>query len=138
MSTSQHDPKAATTERADGDPQPSQRGLTSDELQAEQAGDLPDREAMSVLSVGGLGIDAPPVDHLDEILNADATTDAVSDGLPSRIDLTYSDGYPFSDVSAPMEDGGPLTGQPVPQPLPDQPIGIPSTDVISDDTTLEA
>jgi len=33
--------------------------LTSDEINAEQASELPDREAMSLISAGGLGSFAP-------------------------------------------------------------------------------
>ena len=37
---------------ADRKPQPSQQGLSADELAAEQGSDLPDREAMSILDFG--------------------------------------------------------------------------------------
>jgi len=48
MSSNLRDPKSADQEQQ---PDP---GLSSDELRAEQAGDLPERDAMSVIGVGGL------------------------------------------------------------------------------------
>jgi hypothetical protein len=43
-------------------------GLSSDELQAEQAGDMPDREAMSILDVGNIGVGLPtPADIADQL-----------------------------------------------------------------------
>jgi len=40
-------------------------GLSADELQAEQAGELPDRDAMSILDVGSIGSGLPLPSDLD-------------------------------------------------------------------------
>jgi len=51
------DPAATSTE-----------GLSADELRAEQAGDMPDREAMSILDVGGFPAGLPtPTDIADQL-----------------------------------------------------------------------
>jgi len=46
-----------------------QTGLSADELRAEQAGDLPDREAMSILDVGGLPVGLPTPGDVDGVLD---------------------------------------------------------------------
>ena len=56
MSSNLRDPNATDRE------QPERSGLDPDELRAEQAGDLPTRDAMSILGVGGLEGGLPPID----------------------------------------------------------------------------
>lgn len=112
----------------------SHEGLSPDEIRAEQAGDLPDREAMSVMSLGGVGIDVPPADHLDDFLRG---------ALPGSSPPT--DGAPV-DVSPPVD--GPIAEPPILQapddpvgayPVDDAPlIGVPSLPNLTDDGTLEA
>jgi len=51
--------------RANGSDADAADGLTSDELRAEQAGDLPERDAMSILDVGGIGVGLPIPIELD-------------------------------------------------------------------------
>jgi len=69
-----------------------QNGLSADELQAEQAGTLPDREAMSILDVGGLHVGLPTPGDLDGVLN---TADPL-------------DGQPALGVVDPIDGGGQL------------------------------
>jgi len=46
----------------------STEGLSADELRAEQAGEMPDREAMSILDVGNIGAGLPtPTDIADQL-----------------------------------------------------------------------
>jgi hypothetical protein len=155
MSTQSHDPKATTAARPDADERTAHQGLSSDELQAEQADDLPDREAMTVLSVGGLGIDVPPADRLDDLLNTDISTDtSVTNDLPVKVDVTHEDGYPYGPVTGPVERTDPLpiwdTNPPptdaidppptdvIEPPVVSPAIGIPGPTPVADDTTLEA
>jgi hypothetical protein len=77
MSSNLHDPKAEEANHR------AQDGLGPDELQAEQAGDLPERDAMSVIGVGGLEVGLPPPNFLDDVLEADLPVDTLPvDGLP--------------------------------------------------------
>jgi hypothetical protein len=77
MTRNLRDPKTAGEDHA------SMPGLNPDELRAEQAGDLPDRDAMSVIGLGGITGGLPPADILDGILTSDlpVSTQPV-DGLP--------------------------------------------------------
>jgi hypothetical protein len=160
MRTHSHNPKATTAARPDADDRAAQQGLSSDELQAEQADDLPEREAMTVLSVGGLGIDVPPADRLDDLLNTDISTDlSVTnelpiDELPVKVDFTHEDGYPYGPVTGPVERADPpptWDTNPPPTDVIDPPptgeidppvvspvIGVPGPTPVADDTTLEA
>jgi len=52
-------------------------GLTADELQAEQAGDLPNRDAMSILDVGGLGAGLPLPSDVGDVLGGGVPGDTV-------------------------------------------------------------
>jgi len=67
-----------------------QNGLSADELRAEQAGDLPEREAMSILDVGGLHVGLPTPGDLDGVLD---TADPL-------------DGQPALGVIDPIDGGG--------------------------------
>jgi hypothetical protein len=59
-----------------------QPGLDPDELRAEQAGDLPERDAMSVIGVGGLEVGLPPAGLLDGVLDDPPVQTLPVDGLP--------------------------------------------------------
>jgi hypothetical protein len=59
MATNVRDLHATEPERPDRPVTGSTEGLSPDELKAEQAGDLPEREAMSILDVGGLDAGLP-------------------------------------------------------------------------------
>jgi len=64
MSSNLRDLPASAPERQ-GNPSD---GLSADELRAEQAGDMPDREAMSILDVGNIGVGLPtPADIADQL-----------------------------------------------------------------------
>ena len=65
MSRNLRDPKAA---HPDGQ---AHLGLDPVELRAEQADDLPARDAMSIISVGGLEGGLPPAGLLDGVLETD-------------------------------------------------------------------
>jgi hypothetical protein len=77
MSSNLRDPKATDRE------QPERSGLDPDELRAEQAGDLPARDAMSIVSVGGLEGGLPPAELLDDVVGSDVpVTTLPVDDLP--------------------------------------------------------
>ena len=81
MSSNLRDPKTANPE-----PQ-AQPGLDPDELRAEQAGDLPDRDAMSIISVGGLEGALPPAGLIGDILTGDVPVDTLPvDQLPIQLE----------------------------------------------------
>jgi hypothetical protein len=77
-----------------------QDGLSADQLAGEQAQDLPDREAMSILSVGGLAGAYPvPVDPEPPVgLPDPATSVTPPAGVPSDVDLTNVGGN-VGDIS---------------------------------------
>jgi hypothetical protein len=104
----------------------SRPGLEADELQAEQASDLPDREAMSILDVGAVEIGLPPPAYLDDVVEqVDPDLSQPVDGLPVEH-------YPIDrlPIDLPIDR---LPVEPVPidqlpvQPLPAEtaPIGVP-------------
>jgi hypothetical protein len=77
MSSNLRDPNAADPEHQ------TNPGLDPDELRAEQAGDLPDRDAMSIIGVGGLEVGLPPAGILDGVLESDIPVETLPvDGLP--------------------------------------------------------
>ena len=64
MSSNLRDLPASAPERNDD----AEAGLSADELRAEQAGDMPEREAMSILDVGNIGVGLPtPADIGDQL-----------------------------------------------------------------------
>jgi hypothetical protein len=95
-------------------------GLDADELRAEQAGDLPERDAMSVIGLGGITGGLPPADVLDGVLNADLPigTEPV-DSLPGEPPPLVS-GLPEGLPSGP------------PQGLPEVPSTLPSLDAVDE------
>ena len=107
-----------------------QPGLDPDELRAEQAGELPERDAMSIISVGGLEGGLPPADLLDDVLQADVPVEALPvDGLP--VELYPVDGLPVDRLPIdplPPGETPPIHTLPVEPPvdtLPVEPIGVP-------------
>lgn len=77
MSNNLRDPNTLDAEQA------TKPGLDPDELWAEQAGDLPERDAMSVIGVGGLEVGLPPAGILDGVLDSDLPVSTLPvDGLP--------------------------------------------------------
>jgi len=91
-----------------------QTGLSADELRAEQAGDLPEREAMSILDVGGLHVGLPTPDDLDGVLNnVDGALNNADGALNTGDPL---DGQPALGVNDPIDGGGQV-------PFDDLPIG---------------
>ena len=61
-------------------------GLDPDELRAEQADDLPDRDAMSIVGIGGLEGGMPPAGILDGVLDANLPVERYPvDQLPIQI-----------------------------------------------------
>jgi len=114
---------------AEGQRQP---GLGADELRAEQAGELPNREAMSILDVGGLNVGLPPAGAIDGVLDQDLPVGS----LPI-------DGVPVPPEQLPI-DGSPVTGLPVDtlpvEPgdgLPTDPIALPDLPGVTGDAAVE-
>jgi len=117
-----------------------QDGLSADELRAEQAGDLPEREAMSILDVGGLHVGLPTPGDLDGVLNTPdpldgqpvgGVADSIDGGGQYPIDLGGQipvDTLPVQplpiDVGDPPTDGGDLIGIPE---LPNVPLDSETT-----------
>jgi len=117
-------------------------GLSADELRAEQAGDLPDREAMSILDVGGLNVGLPTPGDLDGALNTpDPLDNQPALGIVDNLDLDGGGQNPIDlggqipvdslpvhtlpvDVGDPPTDGGGLIGIPE---LPDVPLDVETT-----------
>jgi len=81
-------------------------GLTPEQLATEQAQDLPDREAMSVLSVGGLSGALPlPVDPQAPVTLPDPSLPiATPTGVPSDVDLSNVGGN-VGDISDVVDTG---------------------------------
>jgi hypothetical protein len=106
-------------------------GLDVDELRAEQAASLPEREAMSILDVGGIGAGLPPPEYLDGVLDVDVSVGTLPvDGPP--VEQVPIDQLPIDRL--PVEPF-PLDDVPV-QPLPTdpsvagEPIGVPNPEVL--------
>jgi hypothetical protein len=99
MSSNPRDPKAATSERHESP------GLDPDELRAEQAGDLPDRDAMSIIGVGGLEGGLPPVDTLpvDPPILVDQPVDSLPVEPPADGDPIGVPDPPATAASASIE-----------------------------------
>jgi len=94
-------------------------GLSPDQLAAEQAQDLPDREAMSLLDVGGLTGALPvPVDTQPAVTPPDLSGPITyPTGVPTDADLTnvpdnIGDISDVTDVHSLIGDLGDLKGVP--------------------------
>jgi hypothetical protein len=81
-------------------------GLSADQLASEQAQDLPDREAMSILSVGGLSGALPvPIDPNAPVSLPDPSAPiATPPGVPANVDLTNVGGN-VGDISDVVDTG---------------------------------
>jgi len=109
MSSNLRDPNATDRE------QPERSGLDPDELRAEQAGDLPTRDAMSIVGVGGLEGGLPPAEILDGVVGADVpVTTLPVDGLPVER-------YPIDPLPVERLPINPLSPQPPELPVPAPP-----------------
>jgi hypothetical protein len=147
MSGSQRDAKTMTP----GEER--QAGLDPDELRAEQAGELPDRDAMSIISVGGLEGGLPPADLLDGVLESDVPVETLPvDGLPVElypidrlpIDRLPVDRLPIDPLppgetppiqTVPVEP--PVDSLPVEPPVVVDPIGVPDPPEASADASVK-
>lgn len=123
-------------------------GMSQDQLSGEQATDLPDREAMSILSAGGLSGPLPvPIDPQPPVAIPDPSLSLpVPPGLPSDVDLTNVAGNvgDISDIAhtgdigvlidprdlADLRDVVEVTGAPVDGGTPDS-MGLPPADSAS-------
>jgi len=125
MSSNLHEPKAPEMDRHDGDAD----GLSSDELRAEQAGNLPEREAMSILDVGAIGGGLPTPEMIHDIV--DSQLPDLPPGI-GPVDTVPSQPLPPDQIPIdwPVQT---LPVQPI-DTLPEQPIGIPELP----DVTAEA
>jgi hypothetical protein len=95
---------------------PAAPGLDADELRAERAGELPDRNAMSVIGVGGFEVGLPPPGFLDGVLDAEPPVGTLPvDGLP----VAQLPVDPLPAVQPPVEL------LPIEPPIDGEPIGIP-------------
>ena len=137
--------------QADDPAQRDQPGLDPDELRAEQAGELPERDAMSIISVGGLEGGLPPADLLDDVLQSDVPVEALPvDGLPVElypVDRLPVDRLPIDPLppgetppihTLPVEP--PVDTLPVEPPgdtLPVDPIGIPDLPEATADASVK-
>jgi len=115
-------------------------GLSADELRAEQAGELPDREAMSILDVGSVGVGLPLPGNLDGNLDGLMGSGTPPDTTalpPSTGTIGPSDHLgPISGGSVPPVSG---EGPPIEPPsimVDDGLIGIPEVLPSPDDSTI--
>jgi hypothetical protein len=93
-------------ERVQAPDKAAEDGLSTDQLADEQAQDLPDREAMSILSIGGLSGALPvPVDPQTPVALPDPSTlPTVPAGVPTDVDLTNVGGN-VGDISDVVDVG---------------------------------
>src|SRR5690242_5335145 len=130
MRTNLRDLQAANPE------QPEQPGLDPEELRAEQAGDLPDRDAMSIISLSGLDGALPPAGIIEDVLNGESPLDALPlDGL--TVQQVPVDQLPIHlqppDIQPPVIEppistlpiDQPVDGVPVEAPVDGDPIAVP-------------
>jgi hypothetical protein len=124
MSSNVRDLRSGVSEHEDRTADPGADGLSTDELRAEQAGELPEREAMSILDVGSIGVGLPtPTDIADQLGSlvppgvgpVDGPIDPVEMAGQLPVDITgqLPDGtIPVGDLPADPTDGGDLIGIP--------------------------
>jgi hypothetical protein len=129
-------------------------GLTADELRAEQAGDLPEREAMSILDVGGLPAGLPTPGDVDGVLDGGDPLDGqpalgVVDpidgggqtpigGLPVRLPPIDTQPNDTQSIDTQPIDTQPIDGLPIDRLPGDGLIGIPEQPAIPDDESTIA
>jgi hypothetical protein len=135
MSSNPRDARSAVSDPDDRKAERPSDGLSTDELRAEQAGDLPEREAMSILDVGSIGVGLPtPTDMADQLGSlvppgvgpVDGSIDPVEMAGQLPVDITgrLPDGtIPAGDLPDGLTDGGDL-------------IGIPETPALDDSETI--
>jgi hypothetical protein len=155
MSSNLRDPKVATPEEN------ANAGLDPEELRAEQADDLPERDAMSIIGVGGLEIGLPPAGLLDGVLDSDVPVETLPvDGLPVErfpidqlpIDRLPVDPLPPEDLPIhtlpveqpvdtlpvePLPVEQPVDSLPVEPPVDADPIGVPASPATSADASVK-
>src|SRR4051812_12726288 len=81
-------------------------GLSADELQAEQAGDLPNRDAMSILDVGGIGAGLPLPSDVGDILGGGLPGDTPPAPEPPAEVGQLTDQLPLLNQVDQVLDGG--------------------------------
>ena len=133
MSSNLRDPQAANPE------QQAQPGLDPDELRAEQAGDLPDRDAMSIISLTGLDGALPPAGIIEDVLNGESPVDALPlDGLP--VQQVSVDQLPIHleppDIQPPVIEP-PISTLPIDAPADGDPVSIPDPLDASADASVD-
>jgi hypothetical protein len=128
MASNLRDPQTAGSDQPD-DRQP---GLGADELRVEQATDLPDREAMSILDIGVVEVGLPiPVD-LDDVIEGTVPIGTLPiDGLPVEqypVDQLPIDRLPVETLPI---DEVPVQPLPTDPPVVGEPIGVPDPAIVS-------
>jgi hypothetical protein len=123
MASNLRDPQTAGSDQPD-DRQP---GLGADELRVEQATDLPDREAMSILDIGVVEVGLPIPDDLDDVIDGTLPVD----GLP--VEQYPVDQLPIDRLPVEMLpiDEVPLQPLPTDPPVVGEPIGVPDPAILS-------
>jgi hypothetical protein len=128
-----------TSDRAER--QPSGSELSADELRAEQADDLPEREALSIVCVGGLEDGLPPASALDDVVSAEVPINVLPvDGLPVErypvdrlsIDTPIEGPVQLLPVEPPVDTlpvEPPIDTLPVEPPIDQEPVGVPASAV---------
>jgi hypothetical protein len=128
MASNLRDPETAGSDR----PNDNQQGLGADELRAEQANDLPDREAMSILDVGAIEVGLPIPDDLDGAIDGPVPIGTLPvDGLPVEqypIDQLPIDRLPVETLPI---DEVPVQPLPTDPPVVGEPIGVPNPAIVS-------
>jgi len=134
MSSNLRDLRPGVSERNEAAADTASAGLSPDELRAEQAGELPEREAMSILDVGDIGAGLPtPADIAGQFGSIIPPGVGPVDGPIDPIDMAGQ---------LPVDIPGQLpTGELPPGNLPADPddgdlIGIPETGLDDSDETL--
>jgi len=124
MSSNLRDLHTNTPERQDDQ----STGLSADELRAEQAGDLPEREAMSILDVNPIGAGLPtPADIADQLSPIIPPGIGPVDGPIDPIELA---GQLPVDITGQLPDGTVTLTPPGDGDL----IGIPEDPLAEDDS----
>ena len=146
MSSNLRDPKAADPEHQ------TNSGLDPEELRAEKAGDLPERDAMSIIGVGGLEVGLPPAGILDGVVESDAPVETLPvDGLPvehfpiDRLPIDRLPVDPLPPVELPVDTlpvdppvDQPVDTLPVEPPVDADPIGVPDVPATAADASVKA
>jgi hypothetical protein len=128
------DRQAGVSERNDAAASPAPDGLSADELRAEQAGELPEREAMSILDVGDIGAGLPsPADIAGQFGSIIPPGVGPVDGPIDPIEMA---GQLPVDITGQLPTGDLPTGTVPANPDDGDLIGIPETGLDDSDETL--